>query len=144
VDPEFHFVESVTPFAERLVKEQMRPDVVARGFASTLRHSLRALKGLPENVSRVLRRLGDGDLRMTVRPAGLDPVMSRLEQSVDRLAFALVVSAFVVGFSTLLSRVQIPWWVQFIAEFALVCAAGVGIWFFLSILLRAVRQRKHD
>jgi len=144
VDPEFHFVNSVRPFAERLVKEQMRPDVVARGFASTLRHSLRALKGLPENISRALRRIGDGDLRMTIRPAGLDPVLSRLEQSVDRLAFALVVSAFVVGFATLLARSQIPWWVQLIAEFALVCAAGVGIWFFLSIMFRAVRQRKHD
>jgi ubiquinone biosynthesis protein len=144
VDPEFHFVDSVTPFAERLVKEQMRPDVVARGFASTMRHSLRALKGLPESLSRVLRRLGEGDLRMTVRPAGLDPVMSRLEQSVDRLAFALVVSAFVVGFATLLARSEIAWWMKLIAEFALVCAAGVGIWFFLSILYRAVRQRKHD
>jgi len=144
VDPEFHFVNSVRPFAERLVKEQLRPDVVARGFATTMRHSLRALKGLPENITRALKRLGDGDLRMTVRPAGLDPVMSRVEQSVDRLAFALVVSAFVVGFTTLLARTQIPWWVELIADFALVCAAGVGIWFFLSILFRAFRQRKED
>ena len=95
-------------------------------------------------MTRALKRVGDGDLRMTVRPAGLDPVLSRLEQSVDRLAFALVVSAFVVGFATLLARTAIPWWMQLIAEFALVCAAGVGIWFFMSILLRAVRQRKHD
>jgi ubiquinone biosynthesis protein len=144
VDPQFHFVDSVTPFAERLVKEQMRPDAIVRGFASSVRHSLRALKGLPESLSRVLRRLGEGDLRMTVRPAGLDPVMSRLEQSVDRLAFALVVSAFVVGFATLLARSEIAWWMKLIAEFALVCAAGVGIWFFLSILYRAVRQRKND
>jgi ubiquinone biosynthesis protein len=144
VDPQFHFVKSVQPFAERLVKEQLRPDVVARGMASTVRHTLRALKGLPESITRALRRVGDGDLRMTVRPAGLDPVLSRLEQAVDRLAFALVVSAFVVGFATLLARSQIPWWMQLIAEFALVCAAGVGIWFFLSILFRAFRQRKHD
>ncbi len=144
VDPGFHFVNSVRPFAERLVKEQMRPEAVIRGFASTMRHSMRALKGLPESISRALRRVGDGDLRMTVRPAGLDPVMSRLEQSVDRLAFALVVSAFVVGFATLLARSEIAWWMVLIAEFALVCAAGVGIWFFLSILYRAVRQRKND
>jgi NADH:ubiquinone oxidoreductase subunit 4 (subunit M) len=63
---------------------------------------------------------------------------------VDRLAFALVVSAFVVGFATLLARSEIAWWMKLIAEFALVCAAGVGIWFFLSILYRAVRQRKND
>ena len=47
VDPEFHFVDSVKPFAERLVKEQLRPDNVAKGFASTLRHSFRALRGFP-------------------------------------------------------------------------------------------------
>ena len=144
VDPQFHFVNSVRPFAERLVKEQLKPEVIARGFAATLRHTLHAMKGLPENITRAIKRVGDGDLRMTIRPAGLDPVLSRLEQAVDRLAFALVVSAFVVGFATLLARSQIPWWMQLVAEFALVCAAGVGIWFFLSILFRAFRQRKDD
>ncbi|TLM97580.1 MAG: AarF/ABC1/UbiB kinase family protein, partial [Actinobacteria bacterium] len=37
VDPEFHFVESVTPFARRIVEDQMRPSVMLRGVATSVR-----------------------------------------------------------------------------------------------------------
>ena len=144
VDPFFHFVESVQPFARRLVEEQMKPQAIAASVITTLRRSMKALQTLPENVSKALRRVGDGDLRMTVRPAGFDPLMARAEQMVDRLAFALVVSAFVMGFAVLLTRATLPLWMELLADFALVCAAGVGIWFFLSIMFRRFRQRPRD
>lgn len=144
VDPRFHFVDSVQPFARRIVEEQLKPQTLAKGFASTVRRTTRALQNLPDNITRALRRVGDGDLRMTVRPSGFDPLMSRVESAVDRLAFALVVSAFVVGFATLLTRADLPLWMEIIADFALVCAAGVGVWLFGSIILRQFRQRRHD
>ena len=144
IDPQFHFVESVTPFARRIVEEQTSPTALASTVTAFVRRGMRSLQDLPENVNRALRRVGDGDLRMTVRPGGFDPIIARAEQAIDRLAFALVVSAFVVGFSTLLARSPLPWWVQLIADFALVCAAGVGIWFFLLILFRAFRHRRRE
>jgi ubiquinone biosynthesis protein len=144
VDPAFHFVESVQPFARRIVEEQMRPQALLTGFASTIRRSAKAFQNLPDAITKALKRVGDGDLRMTVRPAGFDPLMARAEMMVDRLAFALVVSAFVLGFAVLLTRASLPLWMEIIADFALVCAAGVGIWFFLSIILRRFRQRHHD
>lgn len=144
VDPRFHFVNSVQPFARRIVEEQLKPKALTKGLASTIRRTTRALQNLPDNITRALRRVGDGDLRMTVRPAGFDPLMSRIESAVDRLAFALVVSAFVVGFATLLTRANLPLWMELIADFAVVCAAGVGVWFFVSIIFRQFRQRRHD
>jgi len=142
VDPQFHFVESVTPFARRIVDEQLTPTAMMQGWASTLRKTAKAVQGLPDNVNRAIKRVADGDLKMTVRPGGYDQVMARVEEAVDRLAFAVVVSAFVLGFSWLLAPRGIPFWLEVIAGFALVCAAGVGIWFFLSILFRRFRQRR--
>lgn len=144
VNPEFHFVESVTPFARRIIEEQTNPANMAKGFTATVRRTMKALQGLPDNVNRALKRVADGDLRMTVRPGGFDPLMARVEQAIDRLAFALVVSAFVLGFSWLLAPTELPWWLEVIAAFALVCAAGVGVWFFLSIVFRRWRQRRHE
>lgn len=144
VDPRFHFVDSVSPFARRLVKEQMKPEALLQGFASTLRRAGRALQNLPDSVSRALRRVGDGDLRMTVRLAGYDPLMSRVEETVDRLAFAIVVAAFVIGFSTLLTRANLPRWMEWGANFSLFCAACVGVWFFGSIIFRRFRRRHRD
>jgi len=144
VDPRFHFVDSVSPFARRLVEEQMKPDAIFQGVTATLRRAGRALQNLPDSVTRALRRVGDGDLRMTVRPAGFDPLMSRIEEAVDRLAFALVVAAFVVGFSTLLTRTNLPLWMEVGAVFTLFVSAWVGIFFFISILFRRFRQRHRD
>jgi ubiquinone biosynthesis protein len=144
VDPQFHFIDSVQPFARRIVEEQTKPAVVAQGFISTVRRSMKAMQNLPDAITKALKRVGDGDLRMTVRPAGFDPLMARVEMMVDRLAFALVVSAFVLGFAVLLTRADLPLWLELLAGFALICASGVGIWFFLSILFRRFRQRRQD
>ncbi len=141
VDPDFHFVDSVRPFAERIVKEQLQPAGLTKGLASSIRRSIKAAQVIPEQVTRALQRVGDGNLSMTVRPGGFDPLMSRVEHIADRLAFALVVSAFVVGLSTLLANSRLPWWMEAIAYFALICATGVGVFFFLSLLLRRFRQR---
>ncbi|MBI5232421.1 MAG: AarF/ABC1/UbiB kinase family protein, partial [Coriobacteriales bacterium] len=143
VDPEFHFVESVTPFARRIIEEQMAPPALSRNFLSTFRRTLRAMRGLPDNVNRAIKRVGDGDLRMTVRPGGYDPLMSRIEQTVDRLAFAVVVSAFVIACAWLLSS-DIPMWLEVIAGLVLVGSFGVGVSFFLSTVFRRWRQRRHE
>jgi ubiquinone biosynthesis protein len=144
IDPQFHFVESVQPFARRIVEQEFQPSTITKTLISTLRGAMKAAQGLPDNLNRTLRRIADGDLRVTARLSSFDPYMARIEQAADRLAFALVVSAFVLGFSWLLARTQIPWWLELIADFALVCAAGVGIWFFLSIMFRRFRQRRND
>jgi hypothetical protein len=111
---------------------------------ATLRKSMRAAHNLPDNINRSLKRVADGDLRMTVRPGGFDPLMARVEQTVDRLAFALVVSAFVLGCSWLLSRSAIPRWLEVVAGLTLVASFGVGASFFLSIMFRRWRWRRHD
>jgi ABC-type polysaccharide/polyol phosphate export permease len=105
---------------------------------------MRAMERLPDTVNRALRRVADGDLRMTVRPGGFDPLMSRVEQTVDRLAFALVVSAFVLACAWLLSRSEIPRWLEVVAGLVLLASFGVGVSFFFSIVFRRWRQRRHD
>lgn len=94
-------------------------------------------------MNNALKRVGDGDLRMTVRPGGFDPMLARVETLVDRLAFALIVASFVLGFSWLLARSAIPWWLEWIASITLVCSFGVGVWFFLSMFWRRFRHRHH-
>lgn len=144
LDPEFHFVDSVQPFVRRIVEEQVQPTRISKNLVSLLRRTMRAAQGLPDNVNRAVRRVADGDLRVTVRPGGFEAIVARLEQSVDKLAFALVISAFVVGLSLLLSRTSLPWWVEVIADLALVGAALVGFSFFASMMWGYIRKRTRD
>ena len=128
----------------RIVEEQVQPTKLSRNLITMLRRTMRVAQGLPDNVNRAVKRIADGDLRVTVRPGDFDNIMGRAEQFVDKLAFALVISAFVVGLSLLLARTTLPWWVELIAELALVGAAIVGFTFFVSMMYGYIRKRTRD
>ena len=76
-----------------------------------------------------------------MHPTGFDPVLKRFEEATNRLAFALVVSAFVVGLSMLLAKTDLPTWFVWAARFAFAGALGVGTWFFISIIDAHYRKK---
>jgi len=90
---------------------------------------------------RILRIAGSGEFRMVVKPTGLDPVMRRIEEIANRLSFALVVSAFVIGLSMLLANTPLPEWFVWAARVALAAALGVGSWFFISAITSHFKHR---
>ena len=144
LDPEFHFVESVQPFVRRIVEDQIRPTKISRNLVKAFLKGMRAAQGLPDNLNRTMKRIADGDLKVTVRPGEFDSIMARVETSVDKIAFALVISAFVVGLSVLLARTALPWWLELMADLALFGAACVGFGFFVSMVWRIFRKRGQD
>lgn len=139
--PEFDFVAVTAPMAREIVAERTEPRNIARTLARSLVTSARVLSDLPDALHRLVTAAGSGDLRMTVRPAGFDPVLARLEALVNRLAFAVVIAAFVLGFAILLQNTEIPGWFVWVARIALLSAAGVGTWFFLAIFIARARRR---
>jgi hypothetical protein len=68
-------------------------------------------------------------------------MLTRLEEVANRLAFALVVAAFVIGLSMLLADTDKPQWFIWVARFAWAAAIGVGSWFFISIFIARHRRR---
>jgi tellurite resistance protein TehA-like permease len=67
--------------------------------------------------------------------------MKRLEEATNRVSFALVVSAFVIGLSVLLSRTALPDGFVWVARIAWAAAVGVGSWFFISSLMARYRRK---
>jgi ubiquinone biosynthesis protein len=144
LDPAFDFVEVTAPFARRLADSRFQPQTMFRTATRSLRRSVRVLSELPDSLSRFLKRAGQGEFRVTVRPTGMDPLLARFEEAVNRLSFALVVAAFVIGLSWLLAGTELPMAFIWIARFALAGAVAVGSWFFISaIIAHYDRRRRH-
>jgi ubiquinone biosynthesis protein len=141
IDPGFDFVAATTPFARRMAVERYSPVELARTASHSLRRMVRIAMELPESLARVLRRAGTGELRFAVQPTGFEPIIQRLEEATNRVSFALLVSAFVVGLSLLLSRVPQPEWFMVVARIAWFSAIVVGIWFFIASLTAHYRSR---
>jgi len=141
LDPEFDFVAVTAPFARKITTARMSPQALSRTFSQSLRRMLRVGQEIPESLTRLLRRAGQGEFRVAVHPTGFDPVLKRFEEATNRLAFALVVSAFVVGLSMLLAKTDLPTWFVWAARFAFAGALGVGTWFFISIIDAHYRKK---
>jgi len=141
LDPDFDFVAVTTPFARKLTAARMEPTALMRTFTQSLRRFVNIGKDLPESLTRFLRRAGQGEFRIAVHPVGFDPMLKRFEEATNRLSFALVVSAFVIGLSVLLSRTELPEAFIWIARIAWAAAVGVGSWFFISALNARYRNK---
>lgn len=141
LDPDFDFVAVTAPFAKRIIAEENTPENLGKQALRSMRSMMRILADMPEALQRFMNAASAGEFRLTVRPGGWEPIVNRLEAIANRLSFALVIAAFILGFSILLSRTPIPVSFMWFARIALVGAAGVGTWFFLSIFVSRYRRK---
>jgi ubiquinone biosynthesis protein len=141
LDPEFDFVDGVAPFARRIAEKRNDPEVLMRTLLVGLRRGGKVVTELPESLLRVMKRAGQGEFRMTVRPTGIDPLMARFERSVNRVSFALVVAAFLVALGLLLQNTEKPEWFLWVARLMMAGGFAVGSWFFVSIFIANYRRR---
>ncbi|MDZ4063894.1 MAG: hypothetical protein U1E22_04420, partial [Coriobacteriia bacterium] len=144
LDPDFDFVQATRPFARSTVDARMQPSRIATRAWRNLRYLGKLVTDMPEALSRLVTRASDGDLRVTVRPSGFEPVLARFEEAVNRLAFALIVAAFVIGLSGIISRYTMPTWFVVLAGLTLAGSVGVGTWFFVSAVMSHFWHRKRD
>ena len=142
LDPSFDFVEVARPYADRMAREQLNPERVTRTVLRTARRLMRTTSQLPSALERALRRVGDGEFRVAMRPDGFERFLDRAEEMVDRLAFAILVAGFIVGFSRLLSVDGLPRWIQVLLFLGMLGALFVSAWMFISILLARWRGRR--
>lgn len=142
LDPEFSIAEAAQPYVAEVMRARYAPTNVGRGLFRTLRHANHLLMDLPESMDRLMRRAADGRLGIEVRPEGLERVVEQIREMVNRLAFALVIASFVVGFSLILRSAELPGWFLWFSGFMLFSAAGIGGWFFISIFIAMWRSRR--
>lgn len=141
LDPAFDFATVATPHVERVVRERSSVEALTARGVKAFAHALRVLEQLPDSTDRMLRRLSQGEIKVSVRATDYENLVVRIQESVNRLAFAIVVAALIIGFSSLLRATGVPGWVQFVGQVGLVAAFGVSMWFFGSIILATFRQR---
>ena len=142
LDPAFDFAQTATPFVERAMKERMRPEELFDRFVRGWRRSGRFFETLPSTIDRMLRRASRGEIRVAIVPRDYQGLVDQVAELINRLAFALVVAALVIGASSVLSASGVPDWLRVVGEIGLVGALGVTVWFFWSIISAHYRGRR--
>ena len=104
IDPTFRMIEAAEPFARRLLPERYSPENLLKTSLGSARAYGRFFQELPLHATRALRRLGEGELSVSVRPRDFEGLVDRLTAGVYVLAYALVVGALIIGFSFLVGQ----------------------------------------
>lgn len=101
IDPTINVYEVARPYARRLLTQRYRPDVLARSAGERSLEYARYVEEYPEQVRQLLGELADGELEVQLKHGGLDELIGSVDVLANRLVFALVTGALLVGSSML-------------------------------------------
>lgn len=99
IDPTINVYEVARPYARRLLRERYSPEAVARAAGERTLEYSRYMVDYPEQVRQLLSELADGELEVRLKHGGLDELVGSVDVLANRLVFAVVTAALLVGSS---------------------------------------------
>lgn len=131
LDPDFNMIEKVEPFIRDLQMQRIHPKKLMGDFlaSSTL------LKGVPFELYDLLRQLKSGKARVGVDYQGLEPLVFGIERSSNRISFALIIAALIIGSSLIVMMRPGPslFGLPLLGLVGYACAGVLGIWLLVWI-----------
>jgi ubiquinone biosynthesis protein len=99
LDPSFRMVEHAAPLTERLWRKEFTPEAIARRLIGGVRETVTALHALPLHLDAIGRKAREGRLEVRFVHENLDHFVQEMDRSSNRIAFALIIAALIVGSS---------------------------------------------
>lgn len=136
LDPDFDLMEHATPFVGRIQRERLRPGQIAGDVADSGIEFFRLLKTLPGDLHSILNLARQGRVRLEFEHRGLEPMLFTLDRVSNRLAFAIVLAALIIGSALVVLAGVPPQWheISIIGLCGFVVAGVMGFWLLVSIL----------
>lgn len=136
LDPRFDAISACAPYVRRVHEERAAPGRLAERLAEAGRETLNLLASAPAELREILHQARRGRLLLEFEHKGLEPVLAELDQASNRLAYALLLGALVIGSALLVHADLPPHWrgipVLGLAGFLL--SALMAFWLLLAII----------
>jgi ubiquinone biosynthesis protein len=97
IDPTINVYEVARPYARRLLLERYEPEAVLEGARERALEYARYVEDYPEQVRLLLAEVADGELEVQLRHGGLDELLGEVDVLANRLVFAVVDGALLLG-----------------------------------------------
>ena len=97
IDPTINVYEVARPYARRLLLERYEPEAVLEGVRERALEYARYVEDYPEQLRQLLSEVADGELEVQLRHGGLDELVGEVDVLANRLVFALVSGALLLG-----------------------------------------------
>ncbi|MEM9226969.1 MAG: AarF/UbiB family protein, partial [Verrucomicrobiota bacterium] len=146
LDPKFDIRDVARPYLKQLNLERWNPSNIFKQSWWNLKSHVARLRELPGDIQRFFRNLEDGDLQIKLRHEGLEGLIAAFDSGVNRLAFALIIAALLIGSSFIISGAiqseKEAGLLVHTASLGFLGAAVLGVWLLIDIIRHGRHKRK--
>lgn len=136
LDPELKLIELAKPFMRKIQYGRMHPDRIMDEVAHTATSYLHLFREMPEEILSLSRQLRNGRMRLEFEHKGVHSLGEAMDRVSNRVAFAIVLAALIIGSSLIVLSDVPPRWhgIPIIGLIGFVVAGLMGFRLLLSIL----------
>lgn len=137
LDPGFHLIAVLEPYAGRLLLHQRSPLRLFRKLERMSSDLVWLGVELPQQLRRLIGDFERRGFEVGMKPQSFDPLIGRLERLVNRIVLGMLTSAFIIGLAILLSVYRPPGlesWIGVMVAIGFFFAIVLGIYLAWSIL----------
>ena len=103
IDPEFHMIDQVTPFVERIIRQRYTPQALLARGRKSMREALEVVADLPRDLQNLVRDMRRGRVRVDLDLKRLDHFGHQLDSASNRLTMGILTASLVVGSSIIMT-----------------------------------------
>ena len=134
LSPELDFFAIARPYARRLITQRSIIGTFTRKLRREALDLLDVASSLPREIHLALRKLTRNDIQVKLHLMGLDPYVRRLDRASNRLTFAVIISAIIVGSSIIIPAARDAAALQWLVIGGFVVGILLALWLIIGIM----------
>ena len=134
--PGFNVFEIMEPYVRKLVVQKSDPANIVRDLTKAVDETATLFKTLPSDIRGILTKIKQNDIAIQFEHRGLERMSSVLDRSSNRLSFAVVIAALIIGSSIVFQTGVGPKMFDFPLPglAGLLTAIILGLWLVIGIM----------
>ncbi|MCU0590101.1 MAG: AarF/UbiB family protein [Desulfobacterales bacterium] len=136
LDPDFDMIAKAAPFIEQVLMDRFKPQRVAETVGDLAGRMLTFLNQFPKELLDLAGLLRQQKLSLKIRHDGLEKILATHDQISNRIAFAIIIAALIVGSALIVISKTPPlfYGISLIGIIGFLAAALMGVWLLVAIL----------
>jgi ubiquinone biosynthesis protein len=137
LDPQFNIIDNLKPYARQIALPDMSPRKVLHMLRDSMKDARELASRLPDDINVILNKFRRGDFQFKVHHEHLENLTKTLDKSSNRISFALIIAALLIGSSMLVAQEGIVLGLvtlQTLGIIGYIAAAIIGSWLLVSII----------
>jgi ubiquinone biosynthesis protein len=136
LDPDFNMTAHATPYVKAIKLKKFSPSRIGENVSEIVSDSLKLIQFFPRDMRELLHIAKQGKMNFNLKISGLDKILETHDQTSNRIAFAIIIAALIMGSAQLINSNVPPliFDVSFIGIVGFIAAAMMGVWLLWAII----------